>query len=445
MYQLKFTLKQHTPIIHFQHNQDGATLRATEVKPKLDRYIIENLSGIIKARELHPDWFVSKDHKALDYKLKLEAIGSNKLENLVNVRVNKDHSGIEKTIYNQPIGFFGNLMKPQEFKNGKQFKKVSFYNELSLIINSKSRDLINKIDNVIADFFFLNNFGTRQNRGFGCCEILDKSPNVSNYYYFSFENMKDDSIMEIFEKIDLFYRCLKSGLNIKTKIKGDGPLVDKMYFKSLMFQFAKTLKKPEQWDKRTIRDFQFQNHRKYKKQSQQIQNGIYEERTDLVGTVHFTSEISDDRFYFDFRDLLGLSSEQDWIFYDKSKLTKKVTYKQIDNNGQPEILEAERFNSPISFKPIYDSKTKIWVIYIILKSIPTNYLASNVEVKVNGENSQNLTMYPSFDLEKYLKFSINKFDVNDIEYGSEFEYENTTEAKIINQIFSQLKKQIKNI
>ena len=37
---LKVTLKQHTPLIHFQHDQYGATLRASEVKPKLDRFII---------------------------------------------------------------------------------------------------------------------------------------------------------------------------------------------------------------------------------------------------------------------------------------------------------------------------------------------------------------------------------------------------------------------
>jgi hypothetical protein len=43
MYKLKFTLKQHTPLIHFQHDQAGATLRATEVKPKLDQFIIEKL------------------------------------------------------------------------------------------------------------------------------------------------------------------------------------------------------------------------------------------------------------------------------------------------------------------------------------------------------------------------------------------------------------------
>ncbi len=40
-FQITFTLKQHTPLIHFQHDQQGATLRATELKPKLDRFIIE--------------------------------------------------------------------------------------------------------------------------------------------------------------------------------------------------------------------------------------------------------------------------------------------------------------------------------------------------------------------------------------------------------------------
>ena len=45
MYKIEFTLKQHTPIIHFQHDQDGATIRATEVKPKLDQFIFEKLTG----------------------------------------------------------------------------------------------------------------------------------------------------------------------------------------------------------------------------------------------------------------------------------------------------------------------------------------------------------------------------------------------------------------
>ena len=39
MYKLEFTLKQHTPLIHFQHDQDGAILRATELKPTLNKFI----------------------------------------------------------------------------------------------------------------------------------------------------------------------------------------------------------------------------------------------------------------------------------------------------------------------------------------------------------------------------------------------------------------------
>ncbi|MGB3465250.1 MAG: hypothetical protein WBA74_08270, partial [Cyclobacteriaceae bacterium] len=45
MHQLTFTLAQHTPLIHFQHDQQGATLRATEVKPKLDQYLLTALGN----------------------------------------------------------------------------------------------------------------------------------------------------------------------------------------------------------------------------------------------------------------------------------------------------------------------------------------------------------------------------------------------------------------
>ncbi len=61
-----FTLKQHTPIIHFQPEQSGATLRATELKPKLDRFLIEKVDNLpIKT---------TKDGKRryLDYKVKIE-------------------------------------------------------------------------------------------------------------------------------------------------------------------------------------------------------------------------------------------------------------------------------------------------------------------------------------------------------------------------------------
>ena len=43
MYKLEFELEQHTPIIHFQARDAGATLRASEVKPKLDKFILTQI------------------------------------------------------------------------------------------------------------------------------------------------------------------------------------------------------------------------------------------------------------------------------------------------------------------------------------------------------------------------------------------------------------------
>lgn len=44
-------LNQQSPILHFQHQQQGATLRASEVKPKLDRFIKEKIAGLPEATE----------------------------------------------------------------------------------------------------------------------------------------------------------------------------------------------------------------------------------------------------------------------------------------------------------------------------------------------------------------------------------------------------------
>ena len=51
-----FELVQHTPLIHFQHDQAGATLRATEVKAKL--WAEPNTGGVkvkLRGRGVVPD------------------------------------------------------------------------------------------------------------------------------------------------------------------------------------------------------------------------------------------------------------------------------------------------------------------------------------------------------------------------------------------------------
>ena len=46
MNQLTAILKQHTPMIHFQHNESGATLRASEVEIlEKDGFMLKKIIG----------------------------------------------------------------------------------------------------------------------------------------------------------------------------------------------------------------------------------------------------------------------------------------------------------------------------------------------------------------------------------------------------------------
>ena len=176
MYQIKFTLKQHTPIIHFQHGQVGATLRATEVKPKLDRFIYNQwlkeknndaevvfktfghltvgytVDKMKKEIEKYDKMDDAKKKKylenfkwALDYKVRILQIGTPKYTELINVSQITDNYGNTKLKFENLGGYFGNMMKVEEFQAGKSYKKVSFYDTIDLTISSERLSLINKI------------------------------------------------------------------------------------------------------------------------------------------------------------------------------------------------------------------------------------------------------------------------------------------------------------
>ncbi|HAQ38287.1 MAG TPA: hypothetical protein DCQ58_07230, partial [Saprospirales bacterium] len=238
MYKLEFTLKQHTPIIHFQHNQKGATLRATEVKPKLDRFIIEKMN--VDGKTIPKGWFIG-EHEALDYKINITGNADNyeKIEN--------DHT-------NSPM-YFGNM------GNENPPKHLKFSEILEGTTFSKHFDLCKEISKHIADFFFLNNFGSRQSKGYGSFSIEKYTmnaeewifPEVDTTKYLNIEfakiaesDLKKKYILP-FRKIDWFYRSLRSGINYKG-----------LYFKSALFMYLYYQKKT-QWDKKTIKAQYFNN------------------------------------------------------------------------------------------------------------------------------------------------------------------------------------------
>ncbi len=177
-FQMTYRLIQQTPLIHFQHDQKGATLRATEVKPKLDRFIIEKMGGKDK---VPTKWFIG-DTKALDYKMRIVAEGEPKKSNTIELTLkksketdNRKKKALDQEIKSNINGmYFGNMVsaKGSDYEDAvkESYKESVFYQareQIQLSIICFIEDLKELIEEYIEEFFFVNNFGTRQSKGFG--------------------------------------------------------------------------------------------------------------------------------------------------------------------------------------------------------------------------------------------------------------------------------------
>ncbi len=172
-----FHLKQHTPIIHFQSDQKGASLRATELKPKLDKFLF----GLFKEQNQKIDdkWLVGNgktEHKALDYKVKIQT-GAIKDTYLIDSYMSRRDKGtIERMGYKAlaPSSYFADTKNIKD-KNWDLMKKGLFFEELErgcgyeveIEFFSFQTELLEEIEKHFDTFLLLTNFGTRQSKGFG--------------------------------------------------------------------------------------------------------------------------------------------------------------------------------------------------------------------------------------------------------------------------------------
>ena len=234
MYKLKFTLKQHTPLIHFQHDQYGATLRATEVKPKLDRFIIE----LCKRQGIdYKKWLIGdgEEYSALDYKIRF--IPSNQSIEFLKSLEHKDKPS-------NPI-FFGNMGEAP-------VKHYSIADRIKVVIFSFNHDLIAFFDEEkVCSFFLLNNFSTRHSKGIGCFYPIEYNRKVVttqpdklvplNTVRIEIGSGKKE---DVFATIDYFWKWLKSGINYsQAKIYKDSIL--KLYISDTTSY---------KWEKRKIKE-----------------------------------------------------------------------------------------------------------------------------------------------------------------------------------------------
>lgn len=452
MQKLTFILKQHTPLIHFQHEQAGATLRATEVKPKLDQYLIKSLFkndfdsfksfliGYSANAEVELLEKFNEGKTSLNYKLRIRSASS------AFLKIGFPRKKMSGDIYWDPQipCFFGNM----GINDSRKLKQFVFDKEdiaCDLIISdSKLAEQFEKAEKTFCSFFLKNNFGNRQDKGFGSFTISKFNDRPTNFKIpncLFFRINKEERLEErfnqilnvngydteekidwlgkyysLFEAIDLFYRTLRSGINIPGRL----------YFKSLMFFYAKNLENEQQWDKKTIRKFFYSEHPNYEE--------ILRKRDEPDGTVQYSPE-DDDSDKLLFRDLLGLASEQSWRFYEEDTITKVA----FDESGE----ELQRFKSPLTFKPVMQSDG--FKIYIILGRIPLNYLGSRVEINSskygNEEEPLILNIPDSFPLNEYLHWAIKFYQSNRKKISNKVP-DRSTEMKTIDDIYNQLYKQI---
>ncbi len=311
---LTFILKQHTPIIHFQYDQEDATLRATEVKPKLDAFLNKKLT-------IRKEWLLKDDTRALDYKLRIQIL-------------EKQHANVRTGQIK--------IFPPVE----KQWLHDKF---LELSVFSFHETLLAELERLIPEFFALHNFGNRQNKGWGSFSAGRTRQEAEDYKLFRevlvnsgrivFQK-KDEKIQgKTLDLIKNDWQRLKTGINSP-------------YEKSLLFEYM-CIEKGIRWEKRhfkksisnevgkgPLKDVLFR-----KKPPIDLGAGQLNNKFTFINSYN---DSGDNYQYRYVRAMLGLAKHYEFLVgtgNDHTTENIKVKYKVTVDGG-----DIERFKAPVTFK-----------------------------------------------------------------------------------------------
>ncbi len=279
MYKLEIKLKQHTPIIHFQHHQEGATLRATELKPKLDRFIFGKYNSIFKDDPLEENLlkaFNPSNKESSRYKVRIFEKGS-PIKILITSGLNWKKMkalNMEGQSFLQGVDFFaeekgvGSLIQPTKDENGdvikdnrNRVKSYSYHPEhedkiskwglfsqglIMVEVRSFKKEIVEAIKKIAPYFFAYMNFGTRQNKGFGCFAAISDEPfdhlvkSVYDYSYKKEIEFTDDILKNALEEQNQFWgkveREYKRGENQLERLINDPRLIQMIRLQGLLSQ-----------------------------------------------------------------------------------------------------------------------------------------------------------------------------------------------------------------
>lgn len=400
---LTIKLKQHTPLIHFQHDQEGATLRASEVKPKLDKYILSKLSSEEKVQGQNDGWIKVKGDKTwLDYKIFIEAKEKDGFVRL-NVKQKTDNRTRAIKYVTDEFPFLIANMGGKDTED--ELMNFSLYNDVSMRIVTSQIRLCQLVDSNIEMFFAQNNFGQRQTKGFGSYSVIGKQINGdemieigwSGHFKDYFENGTPvlkfsvnadlDSLKKqkmLFDVLDFYWRCLKSGINYTKRLvpkNGNGDVIirnKERYIKAFLWTYLNS--KGYTWEKRKIkRDLHLETPFPERNYGESASNAVFA------------------------RGLMGCPDKYEYRIPQNTfrEDRNRNQYKEIVENHTVRINNIsqtiERISSPIIFKPIVEGNSvSVYILFYQelidrLRSLPENQRVFSFS---EGRNQVQISIVP---------------------------------------------------
>lgn len=351
-WQKEYKLVQHTPLIHFQHSEPHACLRATEVKPKLDRFLIEQLEKDDRFGDGRwKKWFVGDgSQQSFDYMMRItpnseQVDRTQSIERAIAKIENQDYKhfhGIHKN-------YFGNMASEKKREEKKKairetFKESLFYKDgLTLTIRCFIPELLTLIDEHIRGFFMMHNFGTRQRKGFGSFTVdISTEPNAPkgfdlvgkycpNAYYCKLDgNVNANALLDAVWVISAF---LRSGFNLNNNNKENAAsnIREKDYVRGFVFRYFQREKNPLANDKAFVK--------------QKVLRNVYNEATRGEHLHPYGNNVR----YRYVRGLLGTNENSRFCRDPRGETREDRTVHNIYIHSAEGV---ERFPSPLLFKPI---------------------------------------------------------------------------------------------
>lgn len=377
MVKLRVTLKQCTPMIHFQSEQYGATLRATEFKPKLDKFLIKY--AFEKQFDNYKHYLIGykngKIQKDFEYKeafnYKLRICNVINLRHPSQIEYLNNSTGKEQ---NFPL-YFGNMGNDKnKNENNHNKNKFVFCDTLDLKFFSFYKEIIDKIIKFLPDFLMNTNFGQRQSKGFGSFYIND----LNEYFYN--ENKKKYSEDEVKKFYKLKYNFEVNTTSDDKRIKDKDEKYREQYslFKKINGFYVSLRAETTKQDP-YIKEYALMNEMTWNK--------------DIIKSKYDNSKVELNYPAYLIKDLLGLSVREEWY-------KQGFTITKTHTNG-----EIERFQSPIFFKPIKKSQNK-FIVYFEGRDIPKEFLNQTFNIKKDGSGDLQLKTPENFNIDDFIQYVI---------------------------------------